>query len=111
MKSTVTRTVNYKGCKLHARAVPHAGAAGFNAEVVVSTVADDGQDDHAVELKAWLHGSAEKAIQYGLSGGQDWIESHGIAGHAGSADRSSLRRRIEGRSAPMKPDAHSAPSR
>lgn len=60
MKSTVTRTVNYKGCKLHARAVPHAGAAGFNAEVVVSTVADDGQDDHAVELRRGCTGRRRK---------------------------------------------------
>lgn len=88
MDATVTRTVTYKGCKLHVRAVPHAGDAGFNAEVVVSGAADQGQDEHAVELKAWLHGSAERAIQYGLQGGRHWIESHGI----GAQGRSSSER-------------------
>lgn len=90
MNATVTRTVTYRGCKLHARAVPGAGA-GFNAEVVVSRAADDGQDDHAVELKAWLHGSAEKAIEYALKGGRDWIESQLLGVEERSTDRRSLR--------------------
>lgn len=79
MKQTVTRTVTYKGCRLHARAVPHAGKGGFNAEVVVSRLVDGDHQDHAVALKAWLHASAAKALQYGLEGGRDWVESHVVA--------------------------------
>ena len=79
MKQTVTRTVTYKGCTLHARAVPDAGRSGFNAEVVVSTAHGSEREDHAVELRAWLHASATKALQYGLDGGRDWVEAHVVA--------------------------------
>lgn len=110
MNATVTRTVTYKGCTLHARAVPYASAAGFNAEVIVSRAADDGQDDHAVELKAWLHGSAEKAIEYGLKGGRDWIESCGTGSQGCSANRSSPERQGKtSRSRPAKPIEHPSP--
>lgn len=79
MKQTVTRTVTYKGCTLHARAVPDAGRTGFNAEVVVSMSSDGDREDHAVALRAWLHASAGKALQYGLDGGRDWVEAHVVA--------------------------------
>ncbi|GAC1526313.1 MAG: hypothetical protein NVS2B4_02960 [Ramlibacter sp.] len=80
MKQTLTRTVTYKGRQLHARAVPAAGQAGYTARVLVlCTAIESDVDDCAVELKAWLHGSAEKALQYGLSGGRDWIDSSLIA--------------------------------
>ena len=82
MKQTVTRTVTYKGCTLHARAVPGASKAGFNAEVVVSRLVGGDLVDHAVELKAWLHASADKALQYGLHGGREWIESRLLAAQA-----------------------------
>ena len=73
---TVTKTVIYKECRLHARAVPHAGSAGFQAEVLVCRLVDGDPEDHIVPLKSWLHASADKALQYGLSHGRDWVESH-----------------------------------
>jgi hypothetical protein len=79
MKQTVTRTVTYRGCRLHARAVPQMGKAGFNAEVVVCRLIDGDPEDYAVQLKAWLHASADKALQYGLDQGRDWVESHLVA--------------------------------
>jgi hypothetical protein len=81
MKQTVTRTVAYKGCRLHARAVPQSGSDGFNAEVVVSAAINGDHEDHAVAIKPWLHGSAEKAIRYALNGGREWVESHVIVLH------------------------------
>lgn len=79
MEQTVTRTVTYKGCRLHVRAVPHAGSTGFNAEVLVFGLVDGAPEDHAVQLKAWLHASADKALRYGLDHGRDWVESHVVA--------------------------------
>jgi hypothetical protein len=80
MKHTVTKTVTYRGCRLHARAVPQAPKGGFNAEVVVSTGHDGEHEHHAVQLRAWLHASADKALQYGLEAGRRWIEGRLVAG-------------------------------
>lgn len=73
---TVTKTVIYRGCTLHARAVPHGALAGFDAEVLVCTAAGHGQEDRAVGLRPWLHGSAHHAIQYALAAGRDWVRQH-----------------------------------
>lgn len=72
---TVTKTVIYKQCRLHARAVPHAGSTGFTAEVLVCRLADGDPEDHPVQLTTWLHASADQALQYGLSRARDWVES------------------------------------
>lgn len=71
---TITKSVIYKEYRLHARAVPHAGSTGFNAEVLVRRLGDDDPEDHVVQIRPWLHGSADRALRYGLSHGRDWIE-------------------------------------
>lgn len=81
MAEPVSRTETYKGHEIIARAIPLGSAGGFNADVFIGREHGDHRTEVKVvgkpNAKAWLHDSAEKALQHAFLVGREWVDGQG----------------------------------